>query len=102
MIVLVLLKFSNLKRARKKRGRRGRGCKSQIWWGIKILMGRGGVEIQDSCAMQEHLSTTILRFRDRKVHQTLLLSHKRAASNKIGTANPITVIFKICTVLILS
>lgn len=52
--------------------------------------------------MQEHLSTTLLRFRDRKVHQTLLLSHKRAASNKIGTANPITVIFKICTVLILS
>lgn len=38
-----------------------------------------------------------LRFSDRKVHQTLLLSHKRAASNKIGTANPITVIFKICS-----
>lgn len=49
---------------------------------------------------KEHLSTTLLKFRDRKVHQTLLLSRKRAASNKIGTANPITVIFKICTVLI--
>lgn len=49
---------------------------------------------------KEHLSTTLLKFRDRKVHQTLLLSRKRAASNMIGTANPITVIFKICTVLI--
>lgn len=84
------------------KGRRGRGGKSQIWWEIKILRRREGVEIQGSRAMQEHLSTTLLRFRDRKVHQTLLLSHKRAASNKIGTANPITVIFKICTVLILS
>lgn len=70
--------------------------------GSKYLGGREGVQIQGSRAMQEHLSTTLLKFRDRKVHQTLLLSHKRAASNKIGTANPITVIFKICTVLILS
>lgn len=98
---MVLLKMLNISQYFQiKKGRRD--AKSQIGGGVKTLRGREGVEIQGSILHKEHLSTTLLRFSDRKVHQTLLLSHKRAASNKIGTANPITVIFKICTVLILS
>lgn len=49
--------------------------------------GAGGVnEMEGSLAMQT--KTTLLTFRGRKVHRTLLLSPKRAASNNLSDCIP--------------